>query len=130
MRNVPKPLVLVVEDDRLICEMVAILLRARGCAVEQAHDGLAALQIVERHLPPASPLSLILLDVRLPLLDGQYLLGYLRKRDISVPVIAMSGHREALATAAALGAQATVEKPFDLDQLLALVHRSLAGQAS
>ncbi len=129
MSDASKPVVLVVEDDRLICEMVAILLRARGCAVEQAHDGLAALQIVEQHLPPAPPLNLILLDVRLPLLDGQDLLGYLRKRGISVPVIAMSSHREALAAAASLGAQATVEKPFDLDQLLALVQRSLAGQA-
>ena len=130
MSHKAKPIVLVVEDDRLICDMLAILLRARGYVVKQAHDGLAALQVIERHLPPAPPLSLILLDVRLPLLDGQYLLAYLRKRDLAVPVIVMSGYAEALKAAESLGAAATVEKPFDLDHLLTVVHRSLKERAS
>ncbi len=125
-----RPVILVVEDDRLMCEMIAVLLRAEGYAPECARDGLEALEAIERHQPPADPISLILLDAHLPILEGEQLLTYLRKRGLKIPVVAISSDAEALATAASLGADATVEKPFTFEHLLGVVTHRVRQRAS
>src|SRR5438067_707890 len=122
------------EESDALSERERVLIRFARRVAERprqidADDVAQAIQAIERHLPPAPPLSLVLLDVRLPVLDGQQILQYLKRRQIKVPVVAISGHPEALADAAALGADSTVEKPFDFQRLLALVQQTVLPAA-
>jgi CheY-like chemotaxis protein len=123
--SVTRDKVLVVDDDALIRETIAVLLRARGYAVTCARDGAEAVQAIERHDSSGLPFRLVVLDIHLPVLDGETLLQYLQRRGGSIPVIAMSADRVALDAAAALGAWTTMPKPLDLDQLLSVVSSTL-----
>ena len=79
------PCILVVEDEPVIRELMAILLEEEGYAVRQARDGLEALETVEQH-----PVDLVLSDVKMPRLDGASLAHRLRASDAYLPVILMS----------------------------------------
>ncbi len=114
--------VLVVDDERTIRELVVEVLRDEGYAAVGAADGRAALEAMEEVEP-----DLVLMDVMMPGLDGRgaYLAMRARPQGLSVPVVLLS----AVADPARLppGVAAFLPKPFDLEQLLALVARLLAG---
>jgi CheY-like chemotaxis protein len=79
------PTVLVVEDEPVIRELMAILLEEEGYVVRQAVDGLEALEVMERH-----GIDLVLSDVKMPRLDGASLVQRLRARGDPIPVVLMS----------------------------------------
>src|SRR5215210_8144007 len=79
------PTVLVVEDEPVIRELMAILLEEEGYTVRQACDGLEALETVDQH-----PVDLVLSDVKMPRLDGASLAHRLRAQANPLPVILMS----------------------------------------
>jgi CheY-like chemotaxis protein len=122
-------LVLVVEDDALVRDMVQASLRRAGYRVVLARDGEAAIARLGDQRP-----DLILTDLFMPNCDGIELLrsGHLSRAN--APVIAMSGGYagiDMLAASQALGATATIAKPFMPSELLALVQRTLrAGPAA
>ena len=122
-------LVLVVEDDSLVRDMVQASLRRAGYRVVLASDGEAAIARLGDQRP-----DLILTDLFMPNCDGIELLrsGHLSRAN--APVIAMSGGYagiDMLAASQALGATATIAKPFMPSELLALVQRTLqAGPAA
>ena len=91
---------------------------------------IEALEAIERHQPPAPPLSLILLDAHLPILEGEQILTYLQKRNLALPVVAISSDPDALETATALGVKATLEKPFSFDHMLNVVRQQVRLRAS
>ncbi len=99
------------------------LLRAEGYAVLEARDGAEAIQLLDRHRADAE-LCLILLDMNLPRVDGLGVLRHLAKARLHVPVVAISAAEANLAAARVHGVQMTLAKPFDLDQLLAVVARN------
>lgn len=107
------------DDDRNFCQILARTLRAEGYRVETAHDGVSALERV-RELGPA----LVTLDVMLPRRDGFAVLDALRREAgplCSTPVVLFSGCRFTpadRARAERLGADAVLEKPVPLEQLL------------
>jgi len=103
--------------------MLSVVLRAHGYATERARDGAAALQALESRRGNEPPFQLVLLDLRLPVLDGEKLLIYLQTHYADLPVIVTSGDPAALAAARTLGARVVIEKPLDFDALLALVDR-------
>ncbi len=112
-----EPLVLIVDDDARLREFVRVNLEMEGCAVREAasaDDGLAAL---EEEAP-----DLILLDVKMPKVDGWAMLRRVRERHgvDSVPVVMFSGKVEDDQGAAAeeRGAQAFIGKGFDPEQLI------------
>lgn len=113
--------ILVVDDEPLIRDMVAALLRDEGYDVVTAPDGHAALEVVRREAP-----ALVLMDVMMPRLDGRAAFQAMRNHAPAktVPVVLMS----AAAHPADLDPEiaAFVRKPFDLDQLLGLIERLLA----
>jgi CheY-like chemotaxis protein len=110
--------VLVVEDDPELRSLFTQILADQGCAVRTAGDGLAALDQLA-----AGPADLILLDMMMPVMDGhafrQAQLADARWR--AIPVIVVSATREFLDEDETLGAKAILGKPFDFDELLALV---------
>ncbi|HEX6489388.1 MAG TPA: response regulator [Candidatus Dormibacteraeota bacterium] len=92
---------LIVEDDPAIADVYAFPLRLAGYDVEIAPDGEAALVALESN-PPA----MMLLDIRLPKLDGLQVLERLRAAGNNLPVVVLSNHMdgETIRRAYALGA--------------------------
>jgi CheY-like chemotaxis protein len=115
--------VLVVEDDPGIRELVTMALEDEGFQVEEARDGAAAIQAINEPRPLAERLCLILLDMMLPKADGLEVLSHLSAQGCYIPVVAMSANRQKLAAAEQAGAQETLPKPFELDDLLGVVGR-------
>ena len=113
--------ILVVEDEPSVRELAVDVLRDQGYDVVEAQDGVEAIRALEQRDPSASELSLILLDMMLPGMDGLRVLGHVRALGACPPVVAMSASRRLLATALATGAQAALYKPFDLNDLVGTV---------
>jgi two-component system nitrogen regulation response regulator NtrX len=115
--------VLVVDDEADIRELVAGVLEDEGYAVRTAADSTSALDAIEDRRP-----SLVLLDVWLQgsRLDGLQLLEQIKSRDVTVPVIMISGHGNLDTAVAAIreGAVDFIEKPFEAGKLLHLVGRA------
>ncbi len=112
--------VLVVDDDAAILEMLGELLADEGFTVRTARDGLQALdRALER--PP----DLILTDLMMPHRGGRALLISLREhpQTARIPVLLMSAAGQAREGE---GFTAFIAKPFDIDTLIAELHRHLA----
>jgi CheY-like chemotaxis protein/ribosomal protein S27E len=78
--------VLVVEDDPIILQTTAAIVRSFGFSVRTAEDGFVALKILREVLP-----DLILTDLRMPAMSGFELLSIVRRRFPHIPTIAISG---------------------------------------
>ena len=113
--------VLVVEDDDDIREVLQYVLAAEGFDVDVAKDGLDALGKLEA----SAQVPVILLDMMMPIMDGETFLRALRKRRAlaGAPVVVISGNAAAREKALDLHAVACLDKPFKLDELLNLVRR-------
>jgi len=112
---------LVVDDEGLIRWTLRQRLSAAGFSVLEAENGLDA---VDAFL--AQRVSIVVVDLALPDLDGLGVLSRIKEVDPTCPVILMTafGSPEARATAVRLGAAGFVSKPFDLDEMALLVARS------
>jgi DNA-binding response OmpR family regulator len=113
--------VLVVEDDAMMREGVAMLLRRRGFRVVVACDGRAGLSAAKHARP-----DIALTDIIMPELDGIGFIMALRRAHPAIKIIAMSGggrmgNSDYLSIAAKLGADATLAKPFSGDDLAAVL---------
>ena len=117
------PMALVVEDEPVIREMVAATLWNEGYSTLEARDGLQAIQLLDDLILPSDSPCVVLLDMMLPQVSGLDVLDHIKARGARVPVVAMSASLTHLAAAQAAGSQATLAKPFDLDQLVAVVDR-------
>jgi two-component system, NtrC family, nitrogen regulation response regulator NtrX len=115
--------VLVVDDEADIRDLVSGVLEDEGYAVRTAADSNAALSAVEDRRP-----AMVLLDVWLQgsRLDGIQLLQELKRRDPTLPVLMISGHGNLDTAVAAVreGAIDFIEKPFEAERLIYLVHRA------
>ena len=113
---------LVVEDEERVASFLEKGLRAHGYAVEWVQNGQDALQ---RLMRPG--LSLVILDLGLPDLDGLDVLEGLRKRGSEVPVLVLSarGRVNDRVKGLNLGADDYLAKPFAFEELLARVRANL-----
>ncbi len=99
-----QPTILVVDDDPAIRALISLILQVNGYATVEARDGIDALALLE-HTPS---IGLMLLDLRMPRMNGLELLAELRakaKLD-ALPVVAFSGDGNAGRDAIAAGARA------------------------
>ncbi|CAN5654500.1 N/A [soil metagenome] len=112
--------VMVVDDEPDIVLMVRLILELDGYDVLEASTGEDALEVLDRETPNA-----LLLDIRLPGLDGWGVLDRLKRdsRLEETPVIMVSAHATPSTSARALreGCRAYLTKPFDSEQLLGIV---------
>jgi two-component system response regulator MprA len=115
------PTLLIVEDDPALLLLVAGMLGAEGYRVREAADGVEAVEALEQLHATPQALGCMLLDLMLPGVDGLDVLRRFKELEFAAPVLAMSSNRELLEAARSGGAQASLVKPFDLDQLLAAV---------
>jgi two-component system, chemotaxis family, chemotaxis protein CheY len=109
--------ILVVDDDESIRQIVRICLSDEGYDVFEASNGLAALAL----LPQCRP-DLILLDLRMPVMDGwEFARRYRLGPGPHVPIVAFIAALNAQQDCAELDAATILTKPFDLDELLDIV---------
>jgi two-component system, OmpR family, response regulator MprA len=110
--------ILVADDDAVIREAVTEILEIEGYRVLTAADGLEALRLL-RQDPPA----LLILDMRMPGLNGWEVAAEMRSLAIDVPILVMTAARDARAWAAEVAASAYLAKPFELQALVDAVER-------
>lgn len=116
--------ILIVDDERDICTLIAGILEDEGHVARRAHNSTEAIDAVRQRRP-----SLVILDVWLQgsELDGLQLLEVIRREDPPVPVVMISGHGtiDTAVSAIKTGAYDFVEKPFKADRLLVVVDRAI-----
>ena len=122
------PRILIIDDDVAVRTTVRHLLERAGYQIVEAGDGREGSRMLDG-------VDLVITDLLMPEVDGVDLLGMIRREGRTVPVIAMSGggkvdSKSYLDVARALGAFATIAKPFELEHLLSTVRDALASRGS
>jgi two-component system, chemotaxis family, chemotaxis protein CheY len=113
------PRVLVVEDQDDIREFVAFVLQNEGYCVATANNGAVALEEVGR-----KPVGVVLLDMRMPVMDGwAFADAYRRRPGPHAPIVIVTAAQDAAARAAQIKADGYLGKPFELEDLLSVVAR-------
>lgn len=105
--------VLVVDDESSIRELVAAVLESEGYPVETATNGAEALRSIERDVP-----GLMLLDMRMPEVDGWGVAAGLKERGVDLPIVVMTAAQDAQAWCDEIGGDCCLAKPFDIDALV------------
>ncbi len=106
---------LIVDDDRILADLVAFTLRRDGFEVTQAHDGEMALRRWVDEQP-----DLIILDVNMPKLDGFAVCRRIREEaDTPIILLTVRGEEDDIVRGLALGADDYIVKPFSPRQLVA-----------
>ena len=119
------PQILTVDDDSVTCELLCEVFTREGFSATFANSGEAALVEVARHPP-----DLLLSDIRMKTrLDGLSLLEIVRREYPSTPVVLMTafGSIETAVRAVKEGAFDYISKPFNIDELVAIVRRALSN---
>src|ERR1044071_4798425 len=119
--------ILIVEDDGDTRMMLREFLTGEGFVVHTARDGQHALHVLEKMDPP----DLILLDYKMPVMDGKQFLGVQRTipRLQDIPVVILSAATREW-SGAHLEVEEVLSKPIDLELLLSSLNRILAPPAS
>ena len=122
----PAPRVLLAEDDSDMRSMLAWALRTEGCEVTECPDGITVLSLLEENGrgEQTDAYDVLISDIRMPGLTALEILELLPDPADHPPAILITAfgdeatHEEAIR----LGAAAVVDKPFELDMLIAKVH--------
>ncbi|MHC5109978.1 MAG: sigma-54-dependent transcriptional regulator [Planctomycetota bacterium] len=114
--------ILIIEDEQLIRWSLRQKFEEQGYHVEEAETGIEAVEALD-----GTFFDLIMLDYKLPDMTGLDILREIRKTDSDVVVIMMTAYStiESAVEAMKLGAHDYITKPFDMDQLLRTVAKSL-----
>ncbi len=108
--------VLVVDDDPSILDTVTSILTSEGFQVMAASGGKQALSLLHSWHP-----TLVLLDMRMPIMDGWAVARAMQESGSKVPIIVMTAAESAKRWADEIGAAGHLAKPFALDELLECV---------
>ena len=116
--------ILVADDEDSLRWVLEKGLHQAGYEVTAVKDGAAAVRAVE-----AEPFDLVLLDVRMPGMDGLTALGKMRELRPTASIVVMTAHgtMETAIQAMQRGAYDYLGKPFDLDEAVLLAERALAA---
>ncbi|MBA1334200.1 MAG: two component, sigma54 specific, transcriptional regulator, Fis family [Firmicutes bacterium] len=114
--------VLVVDDERHIRWVISRALKAEDLEVVEFENGTDFLENLEKHRP-----DLVILDLKMPGIDGLEVLRRVKERQRDLPVIMITAHGtiETAIEAMKMGAHDYITKPFDIDELKIQVSRAL-----
>lgn len=114
-------LILVVDDEASIREITQVTLETYGYTVLTASNGIEALAVYAQH---QDEISVVLLDMMMPFMDGPSTIFHLQKFNPSVKIIATSGlaFNVMVAEAANLGVKTFLSKPYTKEELLETIH--------
>lgn len=109
--------ILIVEDNKELCGLLSTFLRAEAYTVSTAESGEKALSLYEKY-----GARLVLLDINLPGMDGFAVCRRIRERE-NTPIIILTARadKEDKLSGIVLGADDYIEKPYDIDILLAKI---------
>ncbi|MBI4774257.1 MAG: response regulator [Deltaproteobacteria bacterium] len=112
--------VLLVDDEKEFVESLSERLELRNLSAEIAYNGEEALRTLKKGQP-----DVMVLDLRMPGIDGIEVLRKVRKDHPDVAVVILSGHgtEKDQKEAMRLGASAYLKKPVDVDQLVGTLHK-------
>ena len=110
--------ILIVDDDPEILAMLRDFLESEGLSVRTASNGEEALAVLSEVAP-----ALILLDMRMPVLDGWGFAERYRARALTCPIVVMTAAESARRWAEEIGATGYIAKPFDVNELLQTIER-------
>ena len=119
----PTKTVHLVDDDEAVRRSASLILRTTGYRVKTYSSGVELLDAAQDIVP-----GCILMDVRMPHMDGLEVQAELRERGVSLPVIVMTGHGEVGLAVRAMKAGAIdfLEKPFQKSQLIEAIEDGFA----
>lgn len=121
--------ILVVDDDRVLADVVAFTLRREGFSVIQAYDGVTGLQRWADEKP-----DLLVLDVNMPKMDGFEVCKHIRSQtDTPIILLTVRGEEDDIVMGLEIGADDYIVKPFSPRQLVARVKailRRAGGRAT
>ncbi len=114
--------VLIVDDEQDMRWLLANILKAEGFIVQQAVDGLDAIGKVKKQPP-----DIVLLDIKMPTMDGMEALKKIKEINYSLPVIMLTAHGDIPSSVQAIktGASDFLTKPFDNEQIVYTIKRVL-----
>jgi two-component system chemotaxis response regulator CheY len=110
--------VLVVDDDSSILDTVTSILTSEGFQVMAANGGQQALGLLSSWHP-----TLVLLDMRMPIMDGWAVAAAMKDAGSKVPIVVMTAAESAKKWADEIGAAGHLAKPFLLDELIDCVEQ-------
>ena len=114
----PDHSILVIDDDPAILITVADILEDEGYPVTTAANGAEGLRLLDQARP-----ALVLLDMRMPVVDGWQFARTLSERGIALPIVVMTAAQDARRWAQEIGAAGYLAKPFELSDLIETVRR-------
>ncbi|NJN17103.1 MAG: response regulator [Oscillochloris sp.] len=117
------PHILIIDDDPAIRATLTEVLEDEGYSVAAVTNGAEGLSAVEAERP-----KVILLDMRMPVLDGWGFTKALRSRGISLPILVMTAAQDSQRWSQEIGAAGVLAKPFDLVDLLDVIEQALGDQ--
>jgi DNA-binding NtrC family response regulator len=114
--------ILIVDDEKRMRHLLAIMLGRRGYTVEEAGDGVEALQMVS-----LTPFDMVISDIKMPRMDGEELLKKIMELEIPPPVVFITAFAtvESAVDAMRKGAVDYIIKPFEEERILLTVERTL-----
>jgi CheY-like chemotaxis protein len=116
--NGPRPTILLVDDNKLVRDVLAQMLRREGYEVLLAEDGRAALAVIDGL---RRPVDLLITDIRMPAMGGEELVTALADRQVARHLLFITGDP----SEPTLGGVTVLHKPFSREALLARVHELL-----
>lgn len=118
----PKPLILIVEDEKELAQMVSSHLEDAGMITQVFHQGAHVLRFLKKNFA-----NLLLLDVNLPDTSGFELLEELKRHDVLIPVIFVTAADSEINKIKGLdlGGDDYLTKPFSVNELVARIHAVL-----
>jgi len=119
---VPPASILIIDDEPAVCAGCRLVLSDQGHTVDAVHDGRSGLELLEK-----SRYELVLLDMKLPDIDGIQVLEVIHRETPRVSVVVMTGYSSVpdAVKAMKLGAFDYLSKPFSDEELVLTVEKAL-----
>ena len=117
-----KPSILIVDDDEVMQQTLSDVLKKRGYEIFAVCSGTGALSVIKKNI-----IDLVLLDMRLPDVDGLEVLRKIKEIDTEILVIMMTAYSDVQTAVSAMksGAYHYINKPFELEELKLLIEKGL-----